>query len=42
MRETDTAGVDGVLRARDLEHGLHDHRKVLGQRAITEIDVQEG
>ena len=42
MRETDAARVDGVLRACDLEHGLHDHGKVLGQRAVAEVDVQEG
>ena len=42
VRETHTARVDGVLRARDLEHGLHDHREVLRQAAVAEVDVYEG
>ena len=42
VRETHTARVDGVLRARDLEHGLHDHREVLRQAAVPEVDVHEG
>ena len=42
MRETDAPRVDGILRARDLEHGLHDHGKVLGQGAVAEVDVEEG